>query len=78
MDTFFLDTIGHNVIGELTGTEFPGEYITVGGHLDSWDPAAEGAHDDGAGIVHNHRSSSCVQGTRVQTKTHDSVCVICQ
>ena len=39
------------MIGELTGVEFPDEYITVGGHLDSWD-AAEGAHDDGAGIVH--------------------------
>lgn len=44
------DTIGHNIIGEITGTEFPNEIITVGGHLDSWDPA-EGAHDDGAGIV---------------------------
>lgn len=47
---FLSDTIGHNVIGELRGTEFPNEYITVGGHLDSWD-AAEGAHDDGAGCV---------------------------
>ena len=47
---FLPDTIGHNVIGELKGTEFPNEYITVGGHLDSWDPA-EGAHDDGAGCV---------------------------
>jgi Zn-dependent M28 family amino/carboxypeptidase len=47
---FLPDTIGHNVIGELRGTEFPDEYITVGGHLDSWD-AAEGAHDDGAGCV---------------------------
>jgi hypothetical protein len=47
---FLPDTIGHNVIGELTGSEFPKEYITVGGHLDSWDPA-EGANDDGAGIV---------------------------
>ncbi len=44
------DTIGHNVIGEITGSEFPDEIITVGGHLDSWDPA-EGAHDDGAGCV---------------------------
>ncbi len=44
------DTIAHNVIAELQGTEFPNEFITVGGHLDSWDPA-EGAHDDGAGIV---------------------------
>lgn len=47
---FLPDTIGHNVIGELTGSEFPNEYITVGGHLDSWD-LAEGAHDDGAGVT---------------------------
>jgi carboxypeptidase Q len=47
---FLPDTIGHNVIGELKGSEFPDEFITVGGHLDSWD-AAEGAHDDGAGCV---------------------------
>lgn len=47
---FLPDTIGHNVIGELKGTQFPDEYITIGGHLDSWDPA-EGAHDDGAGVV---------------------------
>jgi carboxypeptidase Q len=44
------DTIGHNVIGEIRGTEFPDEIITVGGHLDSWD-AAEGASDDGTGMV---------------------------
>lgn len=44
------DTVAHNVIGELKGTEFPDQYITVGGHLDSWDPA-EGAMDDGAGCV---------------------------
>jgi hypothetical protein len=48
---FLPDTIGHNVIGELIGSEFPDQIITIGGHLDSWDPA-EGAHDDGAGVVH--------------------------
>ena len=48
---FLPDTIGHNVIAELRGTEFPNQYITVGGHLDSWD-VNEGAHDDGAGVVH--------------------------
>ena len=31
---FFPDTIGHNVIAELRGSEFPDEYITIGGHLD--------------------------------------------
>ena len=49
---FLPDTIGHNVIGEITGSQFPDEYITIGGHLDSWDPA-EGAHDDGTGCVHS-------------------------
>jgi carboxypeptidase Q len=47
---FLPDTIGHNVIGELTGSQFPDQIITVGGHLDSWDNC-EGAHDDGAGCV---------------------------
>ncbi|HRH61404.1 MAG TPA: M20/M25/M40 family metallo-hydrolase, partial [Chitinophagaceae bacterium] len=47
---FLPDTIGHNVIGELKGTEYPDEIITLGGHLDSWD-VNEGAHDDGAGVV---------------------------
>jgi len=46
------DTVAHNVIGELRGSEFPDQFITVGGHLDSWDPA-EGAQDDGAGCVHS-------------------------
>jgi len=47
---FLSDTIGHNVIGELKGSEEPGQVITVGGHLDSWD-VNEGAHDDGTGCV---------------------------
>ena len=47
---FLPDTIGHNVIGELAGSDSTNEIITVGGHLDSWD-LAEGAHDDGAGVV---------------------------
>ncbi|MEE4114780.1 MAG: M28 family peptidase [Marinilabiliaceae bacterium] len=44
------DTISYNVIGEIRGSEIPGEYITVGGHLDAWD-ISEGAHDDGGGCV---------------------------
>lgn len=48
--SFGPDVVGHSVVAELTGTQFPNEYITVGGHLDSWD-VNEGAHDDGAGIV---------------------------
>ncbi len=44
------DAKTYTVIGEIKGIERPDEIITVGGHLDSWD-LAEGAHDDGAGIV---------------------------
>jgi hypothetical protein len=44
------DVPSHNVVGEIRGSEFPDEVITVGGHLDSWD-LGEGAHDDGAGCV---------------------------
>jgi hypothetical protein len=44
------DVPSSNVIGELKGSEFPNEFIVVGGHLDSWD-LAQGAHDDGTGCV---------------------------
>ncbi len=44
------DTIGHNVVAELRGSKYQDQFITVGGHLDSWD-VCEGAHDDGAGCV---------------------------
>lgn len=39
-----------NVIGQITGSEKPDEYIVIGGHLDSWD-VGEGAHDDGGGCI---------------------------
>ncbi len=44
------DVQSYNVIGEIKGSEFPNEYIVVGGHLDSWD-LGDGSHDDGAGCV---------------------------
>ena len=44
--------ISHNVIADIKGSEEPDEVILVSGHLDSWDNS-EGAHDDGAGVVHS-------------------------
>ena len=46
----FPDVQSYNVIGEITGSEFPDKYMIVGGHLDSWD-LGDGSHDDGAGVV---------------------------
>jgi len=40
----------YNIIAEIKGNEFPGQIITFGGHIDSWD-ITQGAHDDGAGVV---------------------------
>lgn len=44
------DVLSYNVVGQITGTEKPNEFIIAGGHLDSWDNG-QGAHDDGAGVV---------------------------
>ena len=44
------DVQSYNVIGQITGSESPDEYMVVGGHMDSWD-LGEGAQDDGAGVV---------------------------
>lgn len=38
----------HNVIGIIPGTEFPNEYVIMGGHLDAFDVATGGV-DDGSG-----------------------------
>jgi carboxypeptidase Q len=51
MDAHFEpDVESFNVIGELTGREFPNELVVVGCHFDSWDVGA-GASDDGGGCI---------------------------
>ncbi len=64
---FLPDTIGHNIIGEIKGSQFPNEYITVGGHLDSWD-VNEGAHDDGTGVVQTIEVMRALQALGYQPK----------
>lgn len=40
----------YNLIADIRGSEFPDEFIVVGGHIDSWFNSP-GAHDDGIGCV---------------------------
>ncbi len=40
----------HNVIGIIPGTDFPNEYVIMGGHLDAFDVATGGV-DDGSGAT---------------------------
>jgi hypothetical protein len=39
-----------NVVADIPGTEFPDEYVIVGGHIDSWD-GATGTTDNGTGCA---------------------------
>lgn len=63
----FEDVEQGNVIGEWTGAEKPNEIITIGGHLDSWD-IGEGAHDDGAGVVHTLEALRILKAIGYQPK----------
>jgi carboxypeptidase Q len=61
------DVLSYNVIGEITGSEFPKEYIIVGGHLDSWD-LGDGAHDDGAGCMQSMDVLRLLKETGIKPK----------
>ena len=57
----------YNLIGEITGSEFPNEVIVVGGHFDSWDQGT-GAHDDGAGCVQSMEVVYLLKKLNIQPK----------
>ena len=63
----FPDKDSHNVIAEITGSVDPDKIITFGGHLDSWD-VGEGAHDDGAGVVHSIEALRIIKATGYQPR----------
>ncbi len=44
------DVTVHNVVAEIPGREDGGEFVIVGGHLDSWNPGT-GAQDNGTGAA---------------------------
>ncbi|MGE4602421.1 MAG: M20/M25/M40 family metallo-hydrolase [Planctomycetota bacterium] len=50
----------YNVIGDIVGSEFPDEYVIIGGHIDSWD-GATGTTDNGTG------SATTIEAARILT-----------
>eukprot|EP01132_Coremiostelium_polycephalum_P004987 gene4987-6209_t len=44
------NAISRNVMGEITGSDYPDEVVVLGGHIDSWD-VGQGAMDDGGGLM---------------------------
>ncbi len=61
------DAKGYNVIGEIKGSQFSDEIITVGGHLDSWD-LAEGANDDGSGVTQSIEVLRAMKALKIEPK----------
>ena len=52
----------YNVVADIPGTEFPDEYVIVGGHIDSWD-GATGTCDNGTGC------STTLEAARILMKS---------
>jgi hypothetical protein len=61
------EVTSYNVVGELKGSVYPEQIITVGGHLDAWD-TGEGAHDDGAGCIQSIEVLRLFQVLGIQPK----------
>jgi carboxypeptidase Q len=57
------DADSNNVVGEVRGREKPEEVVLLGAHLDSWD-LADGANDDGAGVVMMMEAGRLIAGLR--------------
>jgi len=56
-----------NVIGEITGSEFPEQIVVIGGHLDAWD-LATGAIDDGAGVAITLEAARLIKASGARPK----------
>lgn len=59
--------VGYNVIADLKGSENPGVYVIVSGHLDSWD-LGTGAVDDGAGVAIAMQAMQTIQKLKLRPK----------
>ncbi|SVC34738.1 uncharacterized protein METZ01_LOCUS287592, partial [marine metagenome] len=56
-----------NIVGELTGTEKPNEYLMIGGHYDSWH-VGPGAIDNASGVVAVLEAARALAAQRQQLK----------
>ena len=64
----------HNVIGIIPGTEFPDEYVIVGGHLDAYDVATGGV-DDGSGVTPSMEAARLIMEAGGKPKRTILVCL---
>ena len=63
-----------NVFGIIPGTEFPDEFVLMGGHLDSYD-VATGAVDDGSGMTPAMEAARLIMAAGGKPKRTILVCL---
>lgn len=64
----------HNVIGIIPGTDFPDEYVIMGGHLDSYD-IASGCNDNGSGVAPAMEAARLIMASGGRPKRTILVCL---
>ncbi len=64
----------HNVIGIIPGTEFPDEYVIMGGHLDAFDVATGGV-DNGSGVSPAMEAARLIMASGGQPRRTILVCL---
>lgn len=64
----------HSVIGIIKGTEFPDEYVIMGGHLDAFD-VATGAVDNGSGVAPSMEAARLIMKAGGKPKRTILVCL---
>jgi hypothetical protein len=64
----------HNVIGVIRGTQYPDEYVMMGGHLDSFD-AGTGSIDDGSGVTTTLEAARLIMAAEGKPKRTILVCL---
>jgi hypothetical protein len=57
----------YNVVADIPGTDYPDEYVIVGGHIDSWD-AATGTTDNGTGCATTMEAARILMAAKVRPK----------
>jgi len=64
----------HNVIGVIKGTQYPDEYVMMGGHLDAYDVGTGGV-DDGSGITPAMEAARLIMSAGGKPKRTILVCL---
>ncbi len=57
----------NNVVAEIPGTDGSGDYVLIGGHLDSWHPGT-GAQDNGTGAATVLAVAQAIQASGLKPK----------